>query len=99
MPETATEPTLPDADDLEYDVEAAIAACDGDARAAVRSLLVVNSTQEHRIASLENRAAGRHRLRWLHTRQAARAAHEMSGNARIFRRGSYQTGSAGLSPD
>jgi hypothetical protein len=57
MPETAQYPVPEDADDLEYDVEAAIAACDGDARAAVRSLLVVNSTQEHRIASLEQRIA------------------------------------------
>ena len=55
MPESAQQPQPLDADDLEYDVEAIVAACDGDARAAVKSLLVTNSFQEQRIAALEKR--------------------------------------------
>jgi hypothetical protein len=37
------EPATSDFDVLEHDVEEAIAACDGDPRAAVRALLIANS--------------------------------------------------------
>jgi hypothetical protein len=44
----------PDAADLDAAVEATIATCDGDPRAAVRALLVITAHQEKEIARLAN---------------------------------------------
>ncbi|HEY8007561.1 MAG TPA: hypothetical protein VIE66_12375 [Methylocella sp.] len=43
----------PSRDDLEANTQAVIAACDGDARAAVRALLVANSYLERDVERLE----------------------------------------------
>ena len=40
-------------DDLEYDVEEVIVACDGDLRAAIRALIVANRTIEEALINME----------------------------------------------
>ncbi len=52
MPESAKEPTPSALDDLERDADAAIAACGGDMRETIKSLLVANSFLEKKVDRL-----------------------------------------------
>jgi hypothetical protein len=51
-PKGAAPAPAPDAADLDAAAEVALAACGGDARAAVRALLVITAHQEREIARL-----------------------------------------------
>jgi hypothetical protein len=60
-----TDPTRPDGHDLDGAVEQAITACDGDARAAVRALIVANDflhAELARIKALISRGFARGKL-------------------------------------
>ena len=49
---SSSQPNLYDVDDLEVAVDQAIAACDGDARAAVRALILANEFLENEVSEL-----------------------------------------------
>jgi hypothetical protein len=46
------QPNTQDADDLETAIDQAIAACDGDLRAAIRALIVANNYLESEVSEL-----------------------------------------------
>lgn len=57
-------PLTPGDDDLERDIDLAIEACGGDARAAVRALLIANAFLESELSKAQARAsAGYVRMR------------------------------------
>jgi hypothetical protein len=46
------QPNTQDADELEADIDQAIAACDGDLRATIRALIVANNYLESEVSEL-----------------------------------------------
>ncbi len=52
MPESPAPHAQPDADELEAAADQAIAACGGDARAAVKALIVANDFLENEVSEL-----------------------------------------------
>jgi hypothetical protein len=53
----ATQPSAPASDDLETAADQAIAACSGDAREAVKALIVANSFLEAQVEKLQASAS------------------------------------------
>jgi hypothetical protein len=49
---SSPQPEIPDSDELENAVDQAIAACDGDMRAAIRALIVANEFLENEVSEL-----------------------------------------------
>ena len=49
---SSPKPTVPDDDELEAEVDEAIATCDGDLRATIRALIVANKYLECEVAEL-----------------------------------------------
>jgi hypothetical protein len=47
-----SQPNAQDADELEADIDQAIAACDGDMRATIRALIVANKYLESEVSEL-----------------------------------------------